>query len=286
MPRARSINPKVHAITSYPSIGRFLAQTKVGPGFHVIEHGNLPIDLLVQDRGHKTTVVFLHGAVRADQGLPVITGLGISRDVPVNRIFISDPSLILDPDMNLGWYAGNSEQRLQPILQDIVAKVVASFGSERLVFFGPAGGGFAALYLSAHFPGSLAVALSPHTNIARHQQADVVAQYAEACFGVTGEDPVNRLPHSITTDLSDLYSRPLPNTVAYVRNAMDAFHTEHHRDPFVANLHPENQVFEFAGNHWGAGHAAPPRELVDSILQVAAGDEWAKGLEGLGFARN
>jgi hypothetical protein len=286
MPRARSINPKVHAITAHQSVGRFLAAPKVGPGFHVIEHGNLPIDVLVQDRGHKTTVVFLHGAVRADQSLPVITGLGVSREVPVNRIFISDPSLLLGADMNLGWYAGSSEQRLQQVLQDIVAKVVSSFGSERLVFFGPSGGGFAVLYLSAHFPGSLAVALSPQTNIARHAQADAVSRYAEACFGVSGEDPVGRLPYSVTTNLSDIYSRPLQNTVAYVRNANDGSYTEQHRDPFVKNLHPGNRVFEFAGSSWGAGHAAPPRDLVEGILHVASGDDWAAGLEGLGFVRN
>ncbi|MCP1415191.1 hypothetical protein [Paenarthrobacter sp. A20] len=282
MTRARNIDPKVHAITGYPSIGAFLAARSITGGYHVIDHGGLPIDVLVQNRGHKTTAVFLHGAVRPEYRLPMIAGLGVSRDVDVNRIFISDPSLIISSTMNLGWYAGNSKQRLQQILQDIIAKIVSSFGSEKLVFFGTSGGGFASLYYSSQFAGSLAIVANPQTNIARYEP-DPVANFAATCFEVTGSDAMERLPHSVTTDLVQVYSKPVDNTVAYMQNSTDTFHINGHRDPFVENLHYSNAVFELMGDDWGDGHAAPPKALITDVLNVAASDDWAAGLKGLGF---
>ena len=283
MTRARNIDPKVHAITGYPSIGAFLGAREIKGGYHVIDHGGLPIDVLVQNRGHKTTAVFLHGAVRPEYRLPMIAGLGVSREVDVNRIFISDPSLIISPTMNLGWYAGNSKQRLQQILQDIIAKIVWSFGSEKLVFFGTSGGGFASLYYSSQFPGSLAIVANPQTDIAKYEPIPV-ANYAETCFEVSGSDAMERLPHSVTTDLVKVYSKPVENTVAYMQNSTDKFHIERHRNPFVENLHYSNAVFELMGDDWGDGHAAPPKTLITDVLNVAASDDWTAGLKGLGFA--
>jgi len=201
----------------------------------------------------------------------------------VNRIFISDPSLLISPTLNLAWYAGNSKQRLQQILQDIIAKVVSAFGSEKLVFFGTSGGGFASLYYSSQFPGSLAIVANPQTNIARYEP-EPVANFAETCFEVSGPDAMERLPHSVTTDLVKVYSKPVDNTVAYMQNSTDAFHIQGHRDPFVENLHYSNSVFELMGDDWGAGHAAPPKALITDVLNVAAGDDWVGGLKGLGFS--
>lgn len=283
MTRARNIDPKVHAITGYPSIGAFLAARTITGGYHVIDHGGLPIDVLVQNRGHKTTAVFLHGAVRPEYRLPMIAGLGVSREVDVNRIFISDPSLIISSTMNLAWYAGNSKQRLQQILQDIIGKIVSSFGSEKLVFFGTSGGGFASLYLSSQFPGSLAIVANPQTNIAKYEP-EPVSSFAETCFEVTGSDAVEKLPHSVTTDLVKVYSKPLENTVAYMQNSLDGFHIIGHRNPFMNNLHYSNAVFELMGDDWGEGHAAPPKALITDVLNVATSDDWAAGLKGLGFA--
>ncbi|WP_284980196.1 hypothetical protein [Arthrobacter sp. fls2-241-R2A-200] len=215
----------------------------------------------------------------------MIAGLGVSRDVDVNRVFISDPSLILSPTMNLGWYAGNSQQRLQQILQDVIAKIASSFGSEKLVFFGTSGGGFASLYYSSQFPGSMAIVANPQTNIARYEP-EPVSNFAEVCFGVSGIDPMDRLPHSVTTDLVKIYSKPLENTVAYMQNSTDRFHIDAHHDPFVKNLHYSNEVFELLGDDWGDGHAAPPKGLITDVLKVAADDDWQAGLQGLGFARS
>lgn len=279
--RPRNVDPTVHNITKYASVDLFLKKDTIPPGYQVITENGLPIDVICQNRGSDTTVVFFQGAVDKTWTLPAFGGMGVSKDVPVNRVFISDPSLVLTDRLNLGWFVGNTRMNTQQVLLSIIRHIVEVWGDHRLVFFGASGGGFASLFFSAHFPGSLAIVSNPQTDVDKYERP-AVQRFAEVCYGVTGDDPMSRLPDDVTTNLVDLYRTPRGNTVAYMQNSTDYAHVEDHMNPFIAAAHPENRIFLLSEN-WGEGHVAPPKDVHVQALTVASGEDWAAGLQRMGF---
>ena len=283
--RPRHIDGSKHRISHHSSVGRFLDLDEISPGFNVIQDGGIPIDVQISDRGHSTTVVTFHAAAPPDVTLPFLVGQGVTRDLPVNRIYVSDPTLALSPRLNLGWFAGSMTQRFQPAFTAILRKILSLRPEvERVVFFGPSGGGFASLYFAAQFPGSFAVALNPQTSIARYLPA-AVERYAEVAFGITGRDPIGQLPVDVVHDLTGLYSRPVDATVLYAQNLTDDRHVSQHAVPFFDRLHPANRAWWLGSDGWGEGDVAPPTSLTTEILRAVTAAEPEAEAEQLGFRR-
>ena len=225
---------------------------------------DVPIDLRYDDRGFDTTVVFFHAAItKAVRRYPVFSGATFSEDVAANRLFISDPSLYVDSRIKLGWYAGSSRQ---PKLQDALTEIISRFDGpdRRLVFFGASGGGFASLYYSTHFPGSIAVPVNPQTTI-RNYVPVIVNRYLNYAWDGL---PVGELP--VCTDVIELYRRPVTNSVLYVQNSGDSDHMEHHYAPFFDVL-PEGHKVESHLVDAGEGHVPPKRALLGKILKDVVG---------------
>src|SRR5699024_4027987 len=156
--------------------------------------------------------------------LPVLSGLGISGAVDANRVFISDPSLVLDEDLMLAWYAGNHRQpNLQEVLTNIIGKIAQGLDSKKLVFFGGSGGGFASLYFASHFEDSLALVFNPQTDIAKYSER-AVRDFAVKGFEVETDstNPLAHLPAEVVTDVCELYRIPRRATVAYLQNEKDS----------------------------------------------------------------
>lgn len=281
--RPRVIDPSKHMVTNYKGVQAFLNVTKIPPGYQIIVENGLPIDVNCQNRGFDTTVVFFQGAIDPKWTLPAFGGMGVSSDAQVNRIFISDPSLVLTDRLNLGWFVGNSRMNIQKNLLQIIKHIVGTWGEQRLVFYGASGGGFASLFFSAHFPGSLALVSNPQTNVAKYE-LPAVERFAEVCYGVKGEDPMSRLPDDVTTNLVELYREPRGNVVAYMQNSTDFSHVEDHMNPFLSASHPDNEIHLLLGD-WGTGHVAPPKPIHVEALTVAASPDWQSGLAAMGFER-
>ncbi len=270
-------------VTNYKGVDAFLRASAIPQGYQIIVENGLPIDVNVQFRGFDTTVVFFQGAIDPKWTLPAFAGMGVSSEIAVNRIFISDPSLVLTDRLNLGWFVGNSRMNIQKNLLEIISHISETWGNQRLVFYGASGGGFASLFFSAHFPGSLAIVSNPQTNVAKYELA-AVERFAEVCYGVRGEDPMSKLPEDVTTDLLTLYREPRGNVVAYMQNSTDTAHVEDHMKPLLAQSHPNNEMYLLLG-HWGDGHVAPPKPIHVDALTVAASDDWPGGLVAMGFER-
>lgn len=274
-----------HLVTKHRGVGDFLRAKRVRNGFHIIGDGDLPVVVLNQDRGFETTVVFFHAAIEKHYTLPVLTGLGISKNVDVNRIFISDPSLNLSESLNLAWFAGSSDQPLQPILENIIDKFIHHHtASERIVFFGASGGGFASLYYSSRFQGSIAIASNPQTSIEKYVPA-AVRKFSRVCFDSEWPEPGARLPHSVVTDLTTIYSNPTGNSVVYIQNRGDTQHISHHLEPFLDRLHPANDVKILFGD-WGPGHAPPDKDVLVGVLHAVEDSRWDSQLSQMGFTQH
>lgn len=259
-------------LPTFHSVDEFL-EGPLPRGAFCVHVDGVPVDFNYEDRGYATTVTFFHAALsRKVEKLPVFLGRAFSQDAPVNRLFVSDPTLALDERLNLAWYAGSSSQ---PTLQSDLSRIfVKAAGRNRMIYFGASGGGFAALSFSARHRGSLAIPVNPQTNIALYTPA-AVCRWTNLAWGFDNNPHSGELAMPPTlTDLCDVYSQPLGNSVVYVQNTGDDSHMQSHWRPFSEALHPGNPVLpilEFSGE----GHVAPPSERLAAVIErCAEQDSW------------
>lgn len=284
MPPRNTTKFSAYERSTYESIDDFqTAPTK--PGFLTIDYNGSPLDLLRVDNNSATTVVVFHSSLSESvTSIPVFSGMGVLSGLDANVISVSDPTLELHSLLKLSWFAGNRNQPLQRDLPAILKKILDEQGARHVIFFGASGGGFAALYYSAYFPGSLAIPLNPQTVIRTFPERAVLS-YGRVGFGArTIEQARNLLVSSITDDLRDVYRGGMSNTIAYVQNVMDSHHLYRHMIPFLRAIPQTTDVAALLGD-WGKGHIAPPKEVVRQILEVSVGanGKWVDALASIGF---
>lgn len=282
----RNLGRYSQPIHEFDSLEAFLG-TPTPSGISVILHGGLPLDVLVLPEPGASTILFaFHGAAPAGATTPIFTGLEVSQQTQAHRVFFSDPSLGLDQDLLLAWFAGNSRQRLHEAFPLIIAHVAAELGARRQVFYGGSGGGFAALRYSALVPGSLAIAVNPQTSISRYGPR-AVQKYLEVCWGINEPDDLHAACAAVgDLDLCALYARGPKNTVAYAQTARD-WHVNRHMRPFLNAASRSCDVWTLMSD-WGPGHAPAPKEFTRTLLSAttAAQTSWTEALSDLGFARS
>lgn len=259
--------------------------SSVPAGVLSINYNGLPLDILHQPKGAKTTIVSFHTALSPNmKTTPVFSGGGVTADLNANLVFISDPTLELDEELKLAWFAGNRAQPLQRDLPAILAHIFDSQLAENIIFFGASGGGFAALYFSAFFPGSLAIPVNPQI-IIKNFPEDSVLPYARTAFGAKDMTAAKEaLTDQVTGDLRHIYRGGLSNTVAYLQNAMDSHHLYRHLTHFLRDV-PTSASLSLLMEDWGRGHVPPPKELLASVMRevTEAAPNWQVALERLGF---
>ncbi len=272
---------------SFPNLQAFLSAEEVPAGLIEIQHQGLPIEVLNLPANSDTTLVCFHGAAEKDVRLPWFLGKGVTAGLPVNRIFISDPSLRKSADLNLAWYAGSSEQPdLQETLADVIRRILRATGGYNVIFFGSSGGGYASLALSRYFTTSLALAVNPQTSISRFYPG-AVGRYMTHAWEMEGRD-MSELPRSVAHDLLPSYAAGFGHTVALIQNAKDWFHIQNHQIPFLDVVGESANLFMLMdrwGPDTGDGHTPPPKELLRACFEELAtcrGD-WPAGLSASGF---
>lgn len=240
-----------------------LEATAVPAGISSIAYGSGTLDLLFVRRPSQNLVVIFHAAADpATVSLPIFVGQGITQNLDASVLFVSDPAL--DFHIPIGWYAGDENRNLQADLERAIRHIASTVGAENIIFEGSSAGGFAALVYSHAFPGSLAMAVNPQTDIYRYHQGKV-DEYLSACW--SGGKPAEE---DAVTSAIDLYSGSFPNHVLYLQNQRDEFHLINHYEPW------SHSFGELSGTRWitiegdwGDGHAPPPPFLQEAILQYA-----------------
>lgn len=253
----RSIQAKEHY--ELESVDSFDGPTVAKTSTYGITVGGVPVDLRFDNRGFDTTIVFFHAAItKVVKRYPVFSGTSFSEDLKANRLFVSDPSLYIDLRLKLGWYAGNIKQ---PNLQDALTKIISRFvrPKDRLIFFGASGGGFASLYYSSEFPGSIAVPVNPQTIIGSYVPA-IVGRYLD--YAWDGLE-IEQLP--ACTDVREIYRNPVGNSIIYVQNTGDTQHMDNHYTPFMDALPNGHSVTSMLVDV-GEGHVPPSRDQLARIL--------------------
>lgn len=190
----------------------------------------IPVRLKKAEIESKTLIVIFHGAVdRQSREVPAFVGFSPSLS-GAHQLAISDPTMLVEGDFSLSWYAGDQGFAAQDLLKRFFQDVTEVFGVERMVYFGTSGGGFAALYYSWHHPGSIAVAGNPQTRITDYYGGHI-SRYLSACW-----PKHERLEDCIETDIRALYAKSFPNFVIYVQSATDPFHLIKHLSTFLGQV--------------------------------------------------
>lgn len=246
------------------------AATPDATGNFTVWHGDLPIDFQVEDNAAATTLVSLHAAFGKDMTPPVFTGRAISDGLGVNRVFISDPSLLTSETLGLAWYLGASTLNLTRVLRDVITAIQQRLSADHIVFFGMSGGGFASINLSRQFPGSLAVPVNPQTRVLSYAPQHWEAM-ARECFGAhTSDGAAEILEAHPYADQRRVYgSEAFENTVIYVQNQNDP-HVTTHMIPWFESISWRGDASILLGD-WGAGHVPPKGPVLRTLLQGIAG---------------
>lgn len=241
----------------------------VRPGIQVIPCGELLLELMVVDRQAATTIVVFHAAASMEAELPIFVGQRLTDDLDANVIFVSDP--LLGRATTIGWFTGSPQLKLQEELVHILRHIQEGFeNAQHLCFFGPSAGGFAALYFSHQFPGSLAVAANPQTDIANYH-SDKVQTFLQSSW-----DGLPLAEIEAVSNLIPLYKASFPNYVAYLQCENDTLHLEQHARPWAEATKEHAERRAFIVDDWGEGHAPPPLFLSRGLLDyaIALNGDW------------
>lgn len=263
----------------YRSVDDFLNASFIPNGNIEIEAG-LPIHLYWSDRGASTLFVAFSAALKPTvKNVPAFGGYGTTKDLPANVLLISDPTLILDEKFTLAWYQGSNKQPDLPLtLTEIIKKFA---GRQRLILFGPSGGGYAALEQATRLRNSTVIACNPQVDISRYHYFDT---YVEKAWGSFENMPSGQRG---AVDLTGHYSKPVETRVIYLQNKGDD-HLADHWQYFYDHVHPMNPLLNLIVD-LGDGHLAPGKDsftaVFHSVCQAQSWIQVVNRLSGLQITR-
>jgi pimeloyl-ACP methyl ester carboxylesterase len=239
---------------------------------------SLSLRALFEPAESDSLIVSLHGAL--DRGRFTVPRFEWRRTLSrlkAAKLYLSDSTLELSPNLEIGWYLGTAKQDLIAEYAELVRSVAAARGYSKIVCVGSSAGGFAALALSRRIPNSAAVVFSPQTAIGgyfpRHRKALSAVAFKEyASFDRIESDFASRV------NMRRLYQMSEDrNYVHFVQNTGDRFHFESHYAPFALALgvDPDKGGFaagrkvRFFPERHQAGHAPPSRGRFLSHIRQA-----------------
>lgn len=229
--------------------------------------------------GARKVFVFLSGdALRSKNDPPVFQRWSWAEHVPGHCIYISDPSLYLDPSLGLAWYAGTRDYdplvKIAAAIKDVVMHLGLSLAD--VVAYGSSGGGFAALRLALFLDDISVITINPQTDITLFETKGV-EKYLRLCWQKINRQQARE--HHFER-MSVVYhakeGRYRRRKIVYLQNTMDTHHVEKHFKPFCKALNVEPQplrsetinivLFEHEGGH---GKAETPEAFAEAMRLVS-----------------
>ena len=232
--------------------------------------GDLPVDCMFK-RGSKPTLhVCFNSALTpgADYVLPVFTWTKATEPLKGSRLFISDPTMLLSPEIMLGWYLGSRDHPVQELVEAVIVEVMARTGSTRVVFTGSSGGGFPALLYATKFDNSVACVNAPATTLVDHHNRSVVENF---CAIANAGQPMETFPAIL--DITQNTGPGRGGKVIITQNLNDHAFIESHLQPFLKSRglgwtggSQATPQVDLIVDDWGEGHVMPPREVMRDTL--------------------
>lgn len=242
-------------------------------------HESLPIDsfLVPGCEGSKRLIVAFHGAInRRDVQIPRYEWLTQLSRRTEHKLFISDTTLELADDLNLAWYLGTPKFDLIAEITAFIEKVRSVNKIDEIVLLGSSGGGFASLAIGSKINKSCSISFSPQSNVwdfsdGHSQKFKDTVFCSDNCS--TCLQKINK-----RTDLISYYADGRHfNNYIYYQNTGDIEHVQKHWRRFAASQGVRllsggrsfNQQGIFVSKFDAKGHARPPVEEMDSMIEMA-----------------
>ncbi|WP_270240556.1 hypothetical protein [Kocuria marina] len=258
----------------YDSTADLVTSMASETGMYSIRHAaGVFTDVLFWNQHSDVTIVCFNGAGSSSNGVrPGYNGTSMfntwKQAGKANFVFVHDATLYLDPKLNLAWYAGSENFPYPSELREILQYFITRNADSHVIFFGISGGGHAALHFSSMFPGSIAVAGNPQTDLDRYNDWAKNAYY-RSCWA-DSEHPENLETNKFAFNLNARYAAGTDNFAYCLVNINDHHHVDEHLAPFVESASRMLNVRTLL-RHWGIGHtAASPQFLLEFLDELVS----------------
>lgn len=252
-------------------------------GLHSIAVKQQFLDLLIEDRKSKTTIISFHASLtKRVRTVPALQGHGLAEDTGVNLIALADPTIGLG-DIDLAWFLGNRGiGKLPALLSPLIQHAVNALETERLIIFGPSGGGYASILFGKYFPGSIILAVNPRLDLKSKPAADI-GNYLTVGHWAHGATPRLRIRDEYVVDLLSEYSDELNFDLCIYQNLGDSVYLQNQLIPFVSSMHYHSNLYTRI--EWtGKGHTPIPGKTLRSIIaSMANASSQAEAISSAGF---
>lgn len=247
------------------------------------------LDALVANKSTDILVVAFHGATnRANTTLPRFEWLRTILDLDVSSAYFSDPTLLLDHEMQLSWYTGWEGVDVHQRIANEITKIAVTVGAKKVILTGSSGGGFAALQISALIPDSIAVPFNAQTAVnayrvngvswnVQHHYVKTVWPKISATLTPPGNVEGGGWDKGVDDRLSAVrrYATKRPNRVYMIQNE-EEFHYDQHFLPFLRSALASGNDVRPSTNKEGARHAPHSKEIFRAELQRVFAAETAE----------
>lgn len=232
-------------------------------GHYAVEFADFVLDIYIRPRGRQTAMIFSPGFIdRLSFPHPYFQRLSWFDSFESFGICLADPTLSIDPEIGVGWFAGTAATHYLPAVAAFLDRLLTERGiapSARL-FFGSSAGGFASLAFAGLTPGACAFAVNPQTDLRRFHSFRDLDRLGRFCLGSTNSEvwQARSLPRIHLATILRQAGR-VPRSLIW-QNTQDPYHVEHHLLPFLteaAGLPGQNSMtVEFDANA-ELGHNPP-----------------------------
>lgn len=253
-------------------------------GLHEVNSEHNPFHFYVNNiHASDWVLVGFTGSVnRKKTNPPYFSFRGISKNIEIGLISISDPTLALDPTIELSWYIGNNvngniAQKLAVFLDSFIERK-----KKKIILCGGSGGGFAALNIHSLMKNSdkaKSFVWNPQTDITEYYSS-ILRKYYEVGFPDKSANDTTDIRRILELNDHNYRLNEFNHTenLIYI-NGYDSNHLRKHiRRYILANN--KNKVV-YIGN-WGIGHAPPDKETIETtIKKISNNIEYEKIIKSL-----
>lgn len=186
-------------------------------------------------------VVTPNGAVdREKYELPVFARWNYQNIFNSSILSISDPTLLLDDYLRIGWFAGTNQLNITQFVSEVVTKVADQLGiaQDRIIFWGSSSGGFASILLASKIDGASFVSINGQSTISNYY-AGHVEDYRKVFDSQSSIEKIlqdYQSRWSIITSLDESYKQGLSTKGVVVQNIVDEMHYLKHYTPFCEHF--------------------------------------------------
>lgn len=267
---------------SYDNLDDFLASDSLYDGIHSVDMNGAVLDLYLKGMNDLTNIkgsflVGFSGAIgsRSGKSAPFFSGLGVADDLALPLVSVSDPSLALDSNLSLSWYAGNEanpeiSKKISYLLDSLAYKIKL-----RPLLFGGSAGGFASILISSMMSVDLDVFVwNPQTNITEYLP-EFVEDYKRSCFSKSDNSAEEIFKENkIKYDLSKVEFKENVNFY-YIQNLND-WHHRKHAMPFLKSIGLDGNASNYNARDmfiladYSGGHAPLNKISITEIVSMIA----------------